>query len=476
MKAAQLIALFIFTSLFVQAQKFDPNQYSLKDYKAPEIKYQRLTTGIDSRGLGAQDGIGTSTNLSGNLNFNWYQYRNLKNYQGSKYTYMDIMTDNNSSKNTNNESAQGRMNMYFGHHSTNRFYREKMFIGVHPTLSYHYYNYYQTYEGNNSTGDQHQVNNSVYFNTVISAGMGRIEPVTAAREALDILTSLQKYNRLAKNPSTEEIDILAKRINEIKFKRFYDVRYKRVYQLQEIDSVLQGMGIVENADMVYASNLSDIWNYGITGTRGSGSRFEFGIVPLAGYMEEQLKYSSNEKYSRNNRFGGFVMANWSKLVPLNFKWQSNITIDGTAGITEYDNYSDQASNTNEESTWTSQKITAKWILGYFPNTRTYAGISPFASISTNQDKSESPEKDNGGILMGADFDSYYYFSPKFRVSLRAGVFYNSNEYSDRTPNYSTSINALERSNYPRSNSHYLDNNGDYNVNYQFTLGLNYAIF
>ena len=67
------------------------------------------------------------------------------------------------------------------------------------------------------------------INPYLSVGKGRIQPLQSARKAMDILLSLQKYNRLAFLPDTLMIDSLAYVANSIIYKRFYDIRFKDIY-------------------------------------------------------------------------------------------------------------------------------------------------------------------------------------------------------------------------------------------------------
>jgi len=75
---------------------------------------------------------------------------------------------------------------------------------------------------------------------------------------MDILLSLQKYNRFSIKPDKAMIDSLAYVVNRIIYKRFFDFRFKTIYQLEELDKVLQGMGLVDTVDMIYFAYLNHL--------------------------------------------------------------------------------------------------------------------------------------------------------------------------------------------------------------------------
>lgn|GEM_PF-6616284 len=54
------------------------------------------------------------------------------------------------------------------------------------------------------------------------------------------------------------IDSLAYVVNRIIYKRFFDFRFKTIYQLEELDKVLQGMGLVDTVDMIYFAYLNHL--------------------------------------------------------------------------------------------------------------------------------------------------------------------------------------------------------------------------
>lgn len=75
----------------------------------------------------------------------------------------------------------------------------------------------------------------------------------------------------------------------------------------------------------------------------------------------------------------------------------------------------------QESDYLSSMLNASWQFGFYPNTRTYLSLTPFSAV-TYQPRNDEKE-DRLGWASGLNFQSYYYVSPRFRLSFRAGFTY-----------------------------------------------------
>jgi hypothetical protein len=85
---------------------------------------------------------------------------------------------------------------------------------------------------------------------------------------------------------------------------------------------------------------------------------------------------------------------------------------------------EEISNDNDKD-WSSSSLKALlnsgWQFGFYPNTRTYAGIIPYAAVSYVGD---TDNKENTfGFSTGFSFNSYYYVSPRLRLAMDAGFYY-----------------------------------------------------
>ena len=442
--------------------------FSLRDYEAPDIKFKRLDLGTNVDGLGSQIGNSNSNQYGGNLNGNFSTYINNEGYQGRNWISLNLYWDGQVDKDTARYSNRGSERFSLNYYATNRMYvSERHFFAIHPRVNYSHSIYHSVgNNGNNSANSKGHTDN-VNVTATLSVGSGRIQPIAPAREALNILISMQKYNRLAAVPDSAKIDSLAKVANSIIYKRFYDSRFKRVYQLEELDKALQDLGLVSKSDMVYAANLSDIWNFGMNYARGSGTVWEMGLIPNVRYYYNTTTTSQDVTTetagSESSTLGGFGFLSWNKQTPINFKVQSDLSIRILAGYSDSkQNRYGNSFNSYDTNTLVSQSLNVNYGFGFYPNTRTQIRVSANADLAANQIKKATDEmKDEYiGLRTGLNLSSYYYVSPRFRLELTGDVNFLSDDYLNNDPvyNYSNNLTGFNR------------------FNYSYRLGINYALF
>lgn len=263
MKRSSFTLSIFFLFLFLSSsfsQSIAIKDYPLKDYIAPEIKYHSLDLGTDLFLNGIQSKTESENRkgngLNANFDLDYYLYQNTSGFQGiSDARFQTTYQYQKSSYSDDDDSITTvNMDMLIGldYYGQNRFYFDNsVFIGL------------SGYASANSTQRNRQESykitaSSFDINPYISVGKGRIQPVQSAREAMDILLSMQQCNRLAFLPDTLMIDSLAQVANRIRYKRFYDFRLKDIYQLEQLDHAIQAMNLVDTADIVYFANLNDI--------------------------------------------------------------------------------------------------------------------------------------------------------------------------------------------------------------------------
>jgi len=79
----------------------------------------------------------------------------------------------------------------------------------------------------------------------IGFGKGRIENVTDAQMAYNILNDLKKNNLLSADFNNEDINGLAKTITRLNNTRLFDFRRKHIFELKQIDSFFKCQRIGE---------------------------------------------------------------------------------------------------------------------------------------------------------------------------------------------------------------------------------------
>jgi hypothetical protein len=484
-KLSFAIAIVFLYSVQLFTQDFSIKDYSLKDYIAPDIKYRLLdmNTGLQLNGYNNYEESNYYNNyFNADLNFNHYCYKNTSKFQGINDLFFYTSFYSTHSKADSVKESRNQINLHLNYYSQNRFYNQnKAFLGLHGAA------YLGTSPAYNRSGDSkyNYMDHSINIMPYISGGKGRIQPVQSARQAMDILIALQKSNRLAKNLERSLIDSLAHIVNTIRYKRFYDSRFKTIYQLEQLDQALKKLGLVDTADIIYFTNLNDIWNYALSYERGAGTRFEGGIIPLVTmyYYKNENKENSNIFKENNNDFGLYGFLSFNLLKPINYKWQSDLMIDLSFGYEKYINRyesNDYTNKTNGENL--KGLFIASWQLGYYPNTRTYASVTPYLAVSYNNKPDEDTDK--FGYNTGFDFNAYYYLSARLRLRFLASLFYVKDfNYSGPSPFWNsvtfTSISraAFQATNeviaFPVTKNNYIIGN---EIQYSLNFSLSYAIF
>ena len=496
-KLLLLLALFSLVYVQLNAQESSIKDFQLNGYIAPDIKYRALDLSayFSSSGSHIEENksFGNSIVLEGDLLY--YSYSNTKKHQGINSSNLITRTSFGNNKNDNEKSNDFGADVFLDYYSQNRiYYKNNVFCGLHGG------NQFTILGGNSNTSNDLESSYNEFeltINPYISLGKGKVQPIYSARKAQDILISLEKYGRLKRTPTPLEIDSLARVANRIKFKRFYDSRFKRIYQLEELDKALQGMGLIDSADIVYFANLSDIWSFAGNRERGSGTRFEGGIIPQVILSDYDRNYFSEfdgntiERSEKRNTqsYGAYGFLSFNYFEALSFSWQSDFFLDFTIG---HEWYEENKVNTVDSLTYTwlpknqeswNALLNISWQIGYIPNTRTSLTLTPYTSFSYGLSHSDN-KKEMAGINAGFMFNSYYYLSPRFRIRVSANFAYYS-DFTNTAPSPFWNVvsyhndykyrqtNDVVQSQLPNRNNNILIRNG---FDYSFRFTISYALF
>lgn len=445
------------------AQNNSIKDFNFKNYKAPDIKYRTLELGSNFLISGYQKkSDNNSHHLGINALLNYYQYINTSKHQETTNTSLSTAYYTEWGKQNEDKIRESAMDLNFDYSTDNRlYYKKNIFLGLHG-----YFDMSYNPAKSNSDDDKIKTNNTnLYISPTISVGKGRIEPIFSARKAVDILLSLQKNNRLKYTPNQSTIDSLSIIINQLQYERFFDSRLKRISQLEKLDIALQEMNLISDVDMVYFSNLNDIWGYAYSNYRGSGNRVEFGITPV--YV---LNYTKNDMYdvpmlmeTTDQNYGLYGGIEFKHERPISYVWQSDIISNLTIGYAK-EKLVDAVDSSEDTSESSSIKglLNVEWHIGYYPNTRTYAGIAPFVSVSLNNE--QDIDNEIWGLNTGVRLNTYYYVSPKLRLNLYAGLLYVNN-FDNAIP-YQKSYYQFFRNTYQ-----YIDQKLSYNFNFKLSYSI-----
>jgi len=488
MKRHQLSFLFfllISTSLFAQSPIVNTiKAYPLKDYQSPDIKYRTLDLGASFKNSADYQKEISTTNLTFRLNSDlyFYKYSFSEKYQGISTSNLRLDLSSLPRKKDSVKYKSNYVSTYLDYFTQSRiYYPNDVFWGLHSGSYYQFDGAVHKYEDEIHHNNLNDLSLTPYF----SLGKGRVQPVRSARTAMDILISLNKYGRLKHEPSIEEIDALAIVANEIVYKRFYDFRFKNIYQLEELDKSLQSMDLVDTADIVYFANLNDIWEYGNWQKRGSGSRFEGGFIPTFSglYQDSDYSLSNSVRNSKYLNYGTYGFLSYNRFVPVNYAWQSDLFVDVTFGMEWEEEKQFNSDTANYINTYSNGKslngmLNINWEIAYYPNTRTRFALSPFCSLSFIK----ANESDGSfGINSGVNFSTYYYVSPRFRISALFN-FYYYDDFSLKTPFPFWNSYLYNNANEYRvlndvvTTQNFLRENNQPSIGYYLSFGISYAIF
>jgi len=312
-KKCLMAAVFLLASgaLYAQTQKD-----FIRNYKAPDFKFRRLTASLNSvtKAASANNMIDTlssaATNGRGGLSY--YEIRNSSKYQGTFTSQMS------------GEGALGHVNkINFGQayimgslDYTGRFYlKEKFFIRASSGLGIQAFH---SSTKNELISDQTWIRYSA--STSVAAGYGRVEYSSFARKAIDVEFLLKKADRINNDLTTAELTEIADNLDSVNYKRGFDNRLLRIWRLEQMDSIIGGLDIVTKRDMRYMAFLSDAMDYSPSLSRLSGSRIEAG----AGY---QVRFQQLNAPTMNNDLDQFtnVFVQYAAYIPTSYAFQHTIS-------------------------------------------------------------------------------------------------------------------------------------------------------
>jgi hypothetical protein len=287
---------------------------------------------------------------------------------------------------------------------------------------------------------------NVNLNLSAAVGIGRIERVEDARQAIYILDALSTNNVLNRRLTDAEIFNFAQLITTVKNKRYFDRRLHLMNEITVIDSYFVDNNLLANREAAYFTNLYDMWKYGDKFERLSGQEFIVSLNPQYGINNTKGEFGDLDfettNWNRYNRnwLGSSLRLDYNCEKPINQTWQKS----GAASLWGYTAIQNTTSYTNltEEPTpvksnSSNLNLYGRGAIGYYPNTRTYLVASISETLQRNYFKIIDDEAVNGSTTEWTkDFNSfavfnflvYYYVSQQLRLSATAYInhYYNSN--------------------------------------------------
>ncbi len=433
----------------LSAQEY--KNFDLSKYITPDIKRSRLDFGFDSYGKFA-DNFDTekSSLLFGQLNSSFENIKNTRKKVTSLNLNLNLNGQYTGSKNdvyTNNISNSFNFQDGLNFSYIGKYYNSSnYFISTGTTLRM--YNELVNY---NKKSDlifkqkSHNTYSDYGLTPSIGIGLGRIESVEDARQALYLMKELSKNGVLNRELSTDETFQLAQQISRVKNKRFLDSRLRKIDEITSVDSFFVGHNLIQQSDARYFTTLYDIWENGALFQRKSGHEFELKIEPGIGFRQSKVNnnwFSPDSTYwsnSTNKIYGANLSINYNLEKPVNLNWQHSVRSSFGGSSYSYLGNSSQSSSQNEnlsDYNTSALYLNGSYSIGYYPTTRTnlvlgidqyftqrfsktYLGGS-FDSVDWNK---------NFDSTSRLNFSIYYYLSPQFRISGSTSLNYNYSIYN-----------------------------------------------
>lgn len=422
-------------SISMQAQEF--KTFDLSSYYTPDI----LRRGLVFSGQAEQSA--NSNQNSSDLSYGQYsvtgQFTSIKNTRKlirtiNCYLNSDGFSDNRTGYESTDLKSKSfsigsAINADYLFYNTSKQY---LHLGTSLAFTRNYSKYERPTTTNKST--LNYPNALVY----IGLGLGRIEDVTEAQQAVYLLSVFQKNNILNKDLSHEEIFRLAQEMSAIKNKRFLDSRLRLMAEITHVDSFFVSNKLLNNHDAGYFSNLYDIWINGANFQRLAGHQIE--IVGRANIARQLNKYTDTIATSTsdltNRVFAAQMVYRYEH--PFFQKWQHSVNIDLAyyhyRNNLSYPQVNLIPSDYISKSTYDAYELNASYKLGFYPNTRTNLYAQALQTM-TYQPESETTRNDviikNVSVLTSSSQLSaglYYFISPQIQLSANAQLSYNRSFY------------------------------------------------
>lgn len=452
------IALFILSFIVIghvnaQHKDYDIGSYKTGDYKRKALDFDFGASGFFKNHM--EDGKDQSFNSK--LSLTYRQTKNSRKLYENTYLTLAGTIDYRNTDYTEYSSNNSNINNLY---KTNRYDYSIRF----GRTGYHYLNEKNLFFefspwAHLSQSEQiwrreeiRQNSKSMYAYALsnIGIGKGKLEQVEDARQAVYILDDLKNKGVLIRELTTDEINEMATIMTQIKNKRQFDSRIRLIQEIETIDSLLVAKGYLDKTNTTaYYTSLYDNWIYGNTPERLSGHRFSVGITPEYSFNRDKYDYKNEPPYDIyndsqkriNTLFKGSLYVKYTYEKPVKQKFQNSFS---TSLVTSLGKYRLDEHNFYQNSLY----LHYGW--GYYPNTRTYAGIGLNQSLDEAR-FSEDYKTFNSDTFL--NMNAYYYLSPQLRLFGSCNISYRYTKYDKIDKSYNDK--------HPRT---------------EFGLGMTYSLF
>ncbi len=460
-----LSSLFSFTTIAQEYKDFD-----ISRYYTPDIVRNQLDVTFSGAGS-LSNSTNNSFNGSNDNDVNAYLSSAFINYVNTRKMIRTINAGlglrgySNVSNDLTNplKSQSGNFDNGAGIGASYQFFNKtNQFLSFGGNINYDYFSGYSNKTNNLNQADRAN-SNRFYTNlyAYIGAGVGRIEIVTDAQQAIYMIDAFEKNRILSRDLSSNEIFKLSQEISRIKNKRFLDSRLHLIDEVSRVDSFFVANKLIYKSDAKYFTTLYDIWLYGDKFERKSGSALELRFSPNMSINNSYAKniytiltdsLSETKDYFSSSQYNIYLSYNYEK--PDHQKWQHSVNAmlgfaSSSYTASSHDIVLSSTNNSSTETKMTNASVGYK--LGFYPDTRTniFAQIDQNAeyniyAASTVNGNNQVSNLNTLVLNSSLNCGMYYYFSPQLRLS---AVLNFSNVHNIQFTSRSSSASNILSSNF-----------------------------
>lgn len=453
-----LCSFIVFCTNIVSAQEY---KYDLNKYYTPDIVRNGLDINLSSTGgfdnAYHPNDTTKSSNLDGQFNFRFTQLRNTRKTESFLQLFIKAegQISNNKNlelvskqKNSNSNSAEYIEFSYrkktYG--TGNKFFSLGLSTGLDPASN----------KSKNESLSSTTENTSNQFLAQISPfagmGIGRIESVKDARQAVYILEDLSKRGALTRHLSDNEIFQFSQIISHVKNKRFLDARLHRIDEISTVDSFLVKNNLLTKSDAGYFSTLYDNWENSANFERTSGQSFEVRLTPYISWYYEKNESNISNPYSdtwekqNDKNYGANLAFNYAYAKQINLNWErtANASLSGSTTRQQYRLSTESSQETLNKVNVRDITLSGNYRISYYPSTRTNLS----ANIAQNFNKNFYDGITNNSwsnifhSTTSLEFSAVYYVSPQLSLSGNTTIADYYSKYSSKN-GYKNDQNELK---------------------------------
>ena len=440
-----------------QEYKYDLNKYYTPDIvrRGLDLNFNTIGSLSNSQSQNTDRSASNDTVRTNSLNGNMSSKFFLSQSTRKKESLLQLNLNLAGAFDNNSNGTQGNSNYSKTHNSnssegisinfTNKLYNSssKFFsFGILSSLSV------------SNSNNKDEVTNSVTKNTAknfqsqiapfVGIGIGRIESVKDARQAIYILDDLSKRGALTRHLSDDEIFKLSQVISQIKNKRFLDARLHKIDEVSTIDSFFVKNSLLTKSDATYFTTLYDNWENGANFDRKSGKVFEIKLSPFVnwnnGKTELEISNPDSSTWQKRNQrtYGSGLTFNYTYAKQVNLNWERTAYASLSGGAQGYQSKTSAQPITNytDKQNMAYISLSGNYSIGYYPSSRTHllAGLTQNFSQGFYDNISNNNWNNSFSSNSTLQFSAVYYVSPQLSLSGDVTIYDYYNKYTYSSEN------------------------------------------